>query len=110
MISPKPPSHLSPAARKWFREIAADYGITDRAGALLLAQAAECWDRAALCRETIASDGASVRDKWGQLKAHPLLAAERDAKAGFLAAVKHLNLDIAAVPREERNANRKAAP
>lgn len=96
------PNHLSDAAKKWFREIADAYAISDRAGLLLLQQAAEAWDRAVECREAIARDGACVRDRWGQVKAHPLLATERDARAGFLAAVKHLQLDVAAVPQERK--------
>jgi P27 family predicted phage terminase small subunit len=96
------PSHLSDAAKHWFREIAEAYAITDRAGLLLLQQAAEAWDRAAECREAIARDGSTTRDRFGQVRAHPLLAAERDARAGFLAAVKHLQLDVAAVPQERK--------
>ena len=98
MSKPTPPSHLSKAAKTWFAEIREAYGITDRAGLLLLQQAAECWDRAVECRQAIAKDGACVRDRWGQAKPHPLLAAERDSRAGFLAAVKHLQLDVAAIP------------
>lgn len=109
-IAAKPPSHLSAAAKRWFREISATYGICDRAGALLLAQAAECWDRANECRERIAKEGATVLDRFGQSKAHPLTAVERDARQGFRAALKLLNLDIAAIPSGERgNASRNTA-
>ena len=54
------PPHLSAAAKSWFREIAADYAISDRGGLLLLQQAAECWDRAAELRRLIAKDGLFV--------------------------------------------------
>lgn len=101
----KPPKHLSPAAKRWFREIATDFSITDRAGLLLLQQAAESWDRAALCREAIATDGATIKDKFGQLKPHPLLSTERDAKSSFLNALKHLSLDTAAIPPEKKHAH-----
>lgn len=97
------PSHLTPAARSWFREIATDYQICDRSGLLLLQQAAECWDRAAELRKLIARDGACTKDRWGQVKAHPLLSAERDARSSFLQAIKHLQLDVAAVPKEKSN-------
>jgi P27 family predicted phage terminase small subunit len=96
------PSHLSAAAKSWFREIVTEYAINDRAGLLLLQQAAESWDRVVELRKIIAQDGACTKDRWGQLKAHPLLSAERDARAGFLACVKHLQLDVAAVPPEKR--------
>jgi phage terminase small subunit len=101
MSKPKPPAHLSPAAKRWFREIATDFSITDRAGLLLLAQAADAWDRAGECRAAIARDGTAVTDRFGQPKAHPLLSAERDARSCFLQAMKHLQLDTAAIPAPE---------
>ncbi len=63
MTKPKAPPHLSPAAKRWFREIATDFDITDRAGLLLLTQAAECWDRAtAYCPETESKQVKRLRD------------------------------------------------
>lgn len=108
MSKPKAPAHLSDAARRWFCEIARAYNIDDKAGQLILQQAAECWDRAVKCREAIDRQGETVTDRWGQVKAHPLLAAERDARAGFLQAAKHLQLDVAAISQEKRNAGTNA--
>ena len=42
---PKPPSNLSPPARKWWRTIADEYAIVDGAGLLILNTAAEAFDR-----------------------------------------------------------------
>lgn len=33
-------------------------------------------------------------DRFGQIKAHPLLPVERDARAAFLAGLRSLNLDF----------------
>jgi P27 family predicted phage terminase small subunit len=98
------PSHLSAEARAWWREIVTDFAIDDRAGLLLLTQAAEAWDRARDCRQAIERDGVTVRDRFDQVRPHPLLPAERDARAAFLQAVKHLHLDIAIPePRHARH-------
>lgn len=94
MKKPIPPDHLTAAARDWWLALVADYAITDRAGLLLLTQAAEAWDRARECREAIKRDGVTYTDKAGQPKPHPLLSVERDCRAGFLAAMKHLHIDV----------------
>ena len=36
----------------------------------------------------------TMQDRWGQTKPHPLLATERDARAGFLAGMRALGLDV----------------
>ena len=35
-----------------------------------------------------------MRDRYGQLKAHPAVNIERDARAAMLAALKAMNLDV----------------
>jgi hypothetical protein len=47
-----------------------------------------------LAQEAIERDGMTVLDRFGQRKAHPLLPAERDARAQMLAALRALNLDV----------------
>jgi hypothetical protein len=54
-------------------------------------------DHAARLREAqsiLAKDGICVRDRWGQLKSHPACTVEREARAGLLACLKGLNLDL----------------
>lgn len=87
-------STLSPAAREWFDRLRSEYGIEDSAGLLLLQTAMEAFDRLAECQASIALHGASCADRFGQLKPHPLLGAERDARGQMLAALKALNLDL----------------
>ena len=41
-----------------------------------------------------ARDGQTVEDRFGQAKPHPLLAAERDARAQMLAALRALDLEL----------------
>lgn len=85
---------LSPKAEDWFARLRDEYGISDAAGLLLLQTAMEAFDRLAECQDSIALHGASCTDRFGQLKPHPLLGAERDARGQMLAALKALNLDL----------------
>jgi P27 family predicted phage terminase small subunit len=88
------PRHLSPAARRWWRAIIDEYSIDDKAGLLLLQTALEAFDRMKAAGERINADGEAVEDRFGQIKPHPLLPAERDARSQMLAALKQLNLDL----------------
>ncbi|OPY75187.1 MAG: hypothetical protein A4E65_03614 [Syntrophorhabdus sp. PtaU1.Bin153] len=88
------PSHLSPDAKKMWKGIIDEYEIDDPAGLKILRVALEAFDRGQMARETIDRDGLALRDKFGQLKPHPLLPIERDSRAAFLAGLKALSLDI----------------
>lgn len=88
------PGHLSDDAQEWWNTIAEEYGITDTGGRLLLQTALEAFDRMKSAAARINKDGAAVEDRFGQVKPHPLLPAERDARAQMLAAIKQLNLDL----------------
>ena len=71
-----------------------EYEIIDPAGLLLLQTALESFDRMRGAQESIATVGATVTDRFGQLRAHPMITVERDARAAMLAALKALNLDL----------------
>ena len=90
---PSVPAHLGDAGRELWQSIQKDYAISDAGGLALLQQACEAADRVAECRVTIAADGAVVRSG-RSVRAHPLLAAERDARAAMLRAIRYLGLDI----------------
>jgi len=90
----KKTAKLSPEAQAWFDRLRSEYGIEDSAGLLLLQSAMEAFDRLQECSASIAAHGASCPDRFGQLKAHPLLGPERDARAAMLSALKSLNLDL----------------
>lgn len=88
------PTHLSKDGKGWFKKIATEYAIDDDAGLLLLQTAMESFDRMKAAAKRIDADGEAVEDRFGQIKPHPLLPAERDARAQMLSALKQLNLDI----------------
>jgi phage terminase small subunit len=54
----------------------------------------ESFDRMRAAQASIEQDGATAPDRFGQVKAHPLLSVERDARAAMLAALKAMNLDV----------------
>lgn len=88
------PGHLSAEAKKIWKSLLDEYGITDAAGLKILQSSLEAYDRAQFARKAIDMDGMTTLDKAGQVKAHPLLACERDSRAAFLAGLKALNLDL----------------
>jgi len=88
------PKHLSAESKKVWKAIVEEYQISDVAGLRILRVALEAFDRSQKCRLSIAKIGLLIKDKFGQLKPHPLLPIERDSRAAFLAGLKALNLDF----------------
>lgn len=96
---PKTPA-ISASAEKLRREIADEYEIHDSGGQAILRKLAEAQTRFERARADIDRDGQTLVDRFGQLRAHPLLAVERDARAQVLAAIHALNLDV--IPSREK--------
>lgn len=109
--TPQPPKSLSSAARAFWRRIVADWEIDDEAGLALVEVAAQAHARALDARGQIDRDGSVIRDRFGQLKAHPAVAIERDAAALVVRTVRALGLemDAAAEPMTLRDSRRAAA-
>jgi phage terminase small subunit len=95
----KPPRHLKSIEKAMWRALVDEHEFCDTASLALLRTALESHQRARLCRETIDKDGQTFVDRFGQIRVHPLIAAERDARASFISAVKALNLDILGVEK-----------
>jgi phage terminase small subunit len=89
-----PPDHLRDGGKAFFAAVADEYAISDAAGLALLSRAAECVDRIAAAQAAITDHGELVIDRYGGVKLNPACALEKDARAGFLAAMKALNLDL----------------
>lgn len=94
MTEAKTPTTLSGEAAGWWKRLITEYGIEDEAGLLLLQTALESFQRMRQAQEVIAEDGPQVKDRFDQLKAHPLLTVERDSRAQMMMALKALNLDL----------------
>lgn len=85
---------LSAAAKKWRDSLVKEYQITDKGGLAVLEIGAQAFDRLQECRAEIEADGCTVRDKFNQIKPHPLLSCERDSRAQVMQALKILNLNF----------------
>lgn len=92
--SPRAPKHLQTPGRSLWNDIQRDFSVTDTAGLALLCAACEAKDRAEAARAQIEAEGMTFRDSKGNLRPHPLLPVERDARAACVAALRHLNLDV----------------
>lgn len=64
----------------------------DEAGLALLDSGLRALDIEAECLDILERDGLLVKGDRGQVKAHPLAATARDARAQFFAAIKLLGL------------------
>ena len=90
----EPPGHLSREAKQIWRKLTSEYDICDGGGLAILRAATEAFDRAEGARAKIEAEGMVIKDRFGAEKPHPLLTAERDARAAMLTALKMLNLDV----------------
>jgi P27 family predicted phage terminase small subunit len=97
---PKPPAHLSAEAKTLWRKLNSEFDLNDSASQVLLESALSAFDRWQSCRKILARDGPTVKDRWGVLKIHPCVGAERDAKGTMRAALHELHLDLE--PLQER--------
>jgi P27 family predicted phage terminase small subunit len=91
---PKPPAHLGKEAKRWWRELTTEYVFDVPDTVLTLQTALESFDRQREARETIAREGAIVKDRFGFPKVHPATLIERDAKMSMLRALRQLGLDV----------------
>lgn len=93
--TPPCPRHLSKCkgAVSIWQQVAGDYELEER-HLRLLELACTQYARAEACRERLDKDGLTVADRWGQLKEHPLRAAEKQHSEAFRLLMRELGLDI----------------
>lgn len=87
-----PPKHLTGETRKMWDRLQADYVLDDAAAMSLLQAACEAFQRAQEARALIDKEGAVLKDRFGQLKAHPAAAIERDSRGQMISALRALRL------------------
>ena len=91
---PSAPHGLPVEARAWWERLQKGYVIVDEGGLALLEQAARSFARVEAARKILDADGLVLADRFGQQRAHPAAAIERDARSGLLQALKALGLDL----------------
>jgi P27 family predicted phage terminase small subunit len=87
----RPPAHLSPAARKWFRSVIEDFDLEDH-DMNLLVLACEALDRGEQARKTLLEHGVTFIDRFGCPRAHPCVAIERDSRLAYARLLRELSL------------------
>jgi len=94
-VSVKTPKGLSQEAASWYRALAEEFGLEEDAyGRLLLALAMGAHRRMEQAARVVEELGPVVKDNRGRAKANPAVAAERDARAQVLSALKAMQLDV----------------
>ncbi len=97
----KPPETLNEAAKKIWRELQAEYSITDGGGLLLLDTAMEAWQQGQEAQAILAKEGLTIENETtGFKRLNPAAQALKEARASFFKAISMLNLDISADERE----------
>lgn len=89
----KAPRHLTARSRTWWESVVSTYALEDH-HVRLLTLAAESWDRAQEARKMVDKEGIVVQDRFGQPKAHPAVAIERDSRLMFAKMLRELALDV----------------
>jgi hypothetical protein len=81
-----------PEADLW-RSLVRQFKFDDEGSLEVLAAAMRARMRARRCTEAINREGECWRDNKGNLRPHPLIAAERSARASFIQCMRLLRLD-----------------
>jgi P27 family predicted phage terminase small subunit len=111
MTIPKPPDHLSRAAKAWWRQVHTDYDLDDH-HRHLLRLACESMDEAEKARAELAEHGHVVLDRFGCQKSSPWCDIEHKAQNRFRILCRELGLDVQQgdgprMPRDSSYGNRR---
>jgi phage terminase small subunit len=97
----KAPKHLEISTQKWVKSVLSDFELDEHHHKLLVL-AAESWDRAVAARTVIDAEGMTYNDRFGQPKARPEIAIERDSRISFARLLRELALDGVDSPEAPR--------
>lgn len=102
--APAPPPHLSPRAVDYWVTLTGAYalGLHELE---LLRRLCEAIDLADEARQLVATEGLTVTDRYGQVKAHPAVNIERDARIAIARLTREL--DFAPEPPDVRPPRRR---
>lgn len=98
---PTPPDHLSTEAKSWWRAVHRDFDLEEH-HRHLLHLACEAWDRCQQARAILDAEGPVFKDDRGNVRAHPAIGIEKDARTGFARLVRELDLDTEPPPSRSR--------
>jgi hypothetical protein len=95
------PSHLREDGTGFFLSMRQAYEIEGPAAVKILTRAAECVDRIAAARASIAKDGEIIVNQYDVAKLHPAVALEKAARDGFFAAMRLLGISMSGTTRDQ---------
>jgi hypothetical protein len=87
------PSHLRQETAEWWAAVNREFDL-EHHHRRLLRLACEAWDRGQEAREAIAEHGSVYVDRFGQPRARPEVAIERDSRISFARMLRELALDV----------------
>lgn len=87
------PKHLRAETRRWFRSVVSSWNLEEH-HQRLLTLAGEAWDRGQQAREELAAGGLTVKNRFGEVRAHPAAAIARDSSIAFARILRELDLDV----------------
>ena len=88
------PAHLTPRSRRLYREIVDAYGLEDEGHAKeTLRLALQALDRADEARRILDEEGLTYVNRFGEPRAHPMCAVEKDARLAAWRGFRELSLD-----------------
>ena len=91
--TPTPPKHLTSSTRKWWSSVVSEFELEGH-HLKILTLSAESWDRGQQARRALQKHGIVYEDRFGQPKARPEIAIERDSRTGFARMLRELALDV----------------
>jgi hypothetical protein len=96
VVAPDTPSHLREDGASFFVSMRQAHNIEGPASVEILTRAAECIDRIAAARTSIAKDGAIIENQYGVAKINPACVLEKAARDGFFGAMRLLGISMSA--------------
>jgi len=87
-----PPGHLRTPAKALWARLREDYCIDDAGGLALLEATCASYQRCEEARALIGKEGLTTVDRFGQTRAHPGIAIERDSRGQMISALRALKL------------------
>jgi hypothetical protein len=91
---PDPPRPLGPAGQQLWESIQGEYNIQDQGGVAMLLVGCQAFDRAEKLRVEIDRDGEVVRLRNGNIRSHPALRDEVQARAQLMRCLEKLGLNL----------------
>jgi len=92
VLATEPPKHLSREAAEWWRTVLREFALEPH-HLRLLRLASEAWDQAQAARVALVKHGTVYVDRFGQPRARPEVAIERDARLAFARLVREMGFD-----------------